>query len=169
MAILAEWFPCLYFNPQVFQLLLFLFSPPSSWMVGVVSGWLDAWLPAGATPAQDVITNISSQTQQATHSDPLLIKNISSRKNRLQKTYSFTITLPPKTSDLNLLTLLVTVITVIRNDSFYLMPRPLPSATLRTRMTFWGFFEMWFYQWRSWEKNPTDFTYLLYVMPHGIK
>lgn len=129
MAILAMWFPCLYFNPQVFSLLLFLFSPPSCWM--------HAWLPAGATTAQDVITNIGSE--QATHSHLRPVKNIGSRENGLQKAYSFIITLPPKTSGLNLLALLVTFITVTTNHYFYLMPTPLLSATLRTRIGL-GFF-----------------------------
>lgn len=44
-AILASWFPCLYFNPQVFSVLLFLFSPPSCWMMGG-SGWLVGHLAA---------------------------------------------------------------------------------------------------------------------------
>lgn len=98
---------------------------------------MHAWLPASATPAQDVITNIGSQ--QATHSHLLLVKNISSRENELQKAYSFIITLPPKTSGLNLLALLVTFIIVTSNDYFYLMPTPLLSATLRTTIGL-GFF-----------------------------
>jgi len=98
----------------------------------VVSRWLDAWLPAGATPAQD------ADRQNKQHKAILFH---SSRENGLQNVYSFSIIFPPKISDLNLLTLSVAFITVIDNDYFYLMPRLLPSATLRTRIGL-GFFEM---------------------------